>query len=77
VQDEPPVVVLPGHPAKAGYILEWRQRSDRDWEALVEYVLDAPGFRGGLQPPVRQWVHESHVEKVRGEDYSRVPRTRA
>lgn len=71
------MVKLPGHPAGAGYILAWRQRKDRTWEALVEFVLDVPGYRGGLQPPQQSWFHQSQVEKVDGEDYRRVPRTRA
>ncbi|MFI7125975.1 hypothetical protein ACIBQ1_09795 [Nonomuraea sp. NPDC050153] len=72
---DPPVVRLPGHPAKAGYLLEWRKTAHGEWEALVEYVIDVPGFRGSLEPHT-SWMRAHEVEPVKGEDYSNVPRTR-
>ena len=74
--DRPPVVRLPGHQTPAGSLLEWRQRPDRSWEALVEWVEDVPGYRGGLEPR-QTWFPASRVEPVKGEDYSRVKRTYA
>jgi hypothetical protein len=73
---DPPSVRLPNHPAKAGLLLEWRKTSVGQWEALVEYILDVPGYKGGLEPQTA-WMQAYEVEPIRGEDYSRVPRTRA
>lgn len=75
VQD-PPAVRLPGHHAKAGRLLQWRPRPDGTWEALVAYVVTVPGYRGGLSPE-QGWFSAREVEQIQGEDYSRVPRTRA
>ncbi len=74
--DRLPVVLLPGHQATAGSIVEWRQKPDRTWEALVEWVEDVPGYRGGLEPR-RTWFPAERVKPVKGEDYTRVPRTYA
>lgn len=76
MQGEPPVVKLPGHPAKAGYLLAWRRKPDGSWLAEVQYVIDVPGgYRAHLEPHTSLFMaHE--VEPVDGEDYSRVPRTR-
>lgn len=75
--DRPPVVRLLSHPARAGSLLEWRRRSDGVWEAVVEVVDIAPGYRGGLQEPRPIVVQAHEVEPVAGEDYSKVPRTRS
>jgi hypothetical protein len=76
VQDLPPSVRLPGHYAKAGLLLEWQKRSDGEWWALVEYAEDVPGYRGGLEPR-QAWFRADQVERVDGENYGTVPRTRA
>lgn len=76
MQDLPPSVRLPGHFAQAGLLLEWRKKADGSWEALVEYAEDVPGYRGGIEPR-KAWFRADQVEKVQGEDYSKVPRTRA
>jgi hypothetical protein len=60
----------------AGGLLEWRLKPDGSWEALVEIVEIAPGYRGGLQEPRQVWFMAHEVEPIPGEDYSRVPRTR-
>ncbi|SET49392.1 hypothetical protein SAMN05421811_103217 [Nonomuraea wenchangensis] len=78
MQGEPPVVKLPGHPAKAGYLIAWRQKSDRSWEAQVQYVMDVPGgYRAHLEKPYTSWFQAHEVEPVEGEDYRRVPRIRS
>ena len=74
--DRPPVVRLPGHQTKAGSLLEWRFKTNGEWEALVEWVEEVPGYRGGLEPR-KTWFPSHKVEQVKGEDYSRVPKTRA
>lgn len=73
----PPVVRLPGHPAGAGYLLEWRRTAAGEWQALVEIADIAPGWTGGLQGTRTTWLQAREVQRVDGEDYSRVPRTRA
>jgi hypothetical protein len=73
---DPPSVRLPNHPAKAGILLEWRKTSTGQWEALVEYTLDVPGFTGGLESE-QSWLQAYEVEPIKGEDYSKVPRSRA
>jgi hypothetical protein len=59
-----------------GLLLEWRLSPGGVWYALVEYTEIVPGFRGGLDPQ-QAWFPASQVEKIPGEDYSKVPRTRA
>ncbi|MEV0382391.1 hypothetical protein [Nonomuraea sp. NPDC050643] len=74
--DRLPVVRLPGHQTEAGSIMQWRQKPDGQWEALVEWVEDVPGYRGDLEPR-QTWFPAQSVEPVKGENYSRVPRTYA
>lgn len=74
--DRPPVVRLPGHQTQAGSLLEWRLKADGKWEALVEWVEEVPGYRGGLEPR-KTWFPAARVERIDREDYSRVPKTRA
>jgi hypothetical protein len=69
-------VKLPRHHAQAGRLLQWRLRPDGRWDALVAYVVNVPGYRGGLSPE-QDWFPAREVEPIQGEDYSRVPRTRA
>lgn len=76
VERLPPSVRLPGHFARAGLLLEWRQKPDGSWMALVEFAEDVPGYRGGLEPRTA-WFRADQVERIDGEDYSRVPRTKA
>ncbi|TYB69715.1 hypothetical protein FXF51_06015 [Nonomuraea sp. PA05] len=73
---DPPSVRLPHHPAGAGLLHQWRKTRTGQWEALVEYVLDVPGYKGGLEPH-RSWLQAYEVEPIKGVDYSRVPRSRA
>jgi hypothetical protein len=72
---DPPVVRLLGHPSGAGSLLEWRRRANGQWEALVEIIEDAPGYRGGLQEPRAVWFGAHEVEPVKGQDYRKVKRT--
>ncbi|MGP4092954.1 hypothetical protein [Nonomuraea sp. KM90] len=76
MSDLPPSVRLKDHHVKAGGLLQWHRRANGEWWALVEIVEDAPGFRGGLEPPREVWLPEHQVEKVHGEDYRRVKATR-
>jgi hypothetical protein len=73
---DPPSVRLPSHPAKAGLLLQQRKASTGQWEALVAYTLDVPGYRGDLKTE-ESWMQAYGVEPIAGEDYSRVPRTQA
>ncbi|GAA2861587.1 hypothetical protein [Nonomuraea rubra] len=72
---DPPSVRLPNHPAKAGLLLQWRQTKTGQWEALVAYTLEVPGYRGGLKPE-ESWMQAYEVEPIKGVDYSKVPRSR-
>ncbi|MFB4280835.1 hypothetical protein ACBJ59_36485 [Nonomuraea sp. MTCD27] len=42
----------------------------------MEYTLHVPGYRGGLEPG-QSWMQAYDVQPIKGEDYSRVPRTQA
>lgn len=77
MQGDPPSVRLPGHPSGAGFLLEWRKNADGSKEYLVEIVEITSGYRGGLQDPRPVWFQAHEVEQIPGEDYSRVPRSRA
>jgi|GEM_PF-6928419 len=76
VQDLPPSVKLPGHDPDAGLLLEWRLSPHGDWWAKVYWTAIIGGYKGGLDPR-ETWFHEGAVRKIKGEDYSRVQRTRA
>ncbi|MEU6709981.1 hypothetical protein ABZ897_00765 [Nonomuraea sp. NPDC046802] len=73
---DPPAVRLPGHHAKAGSILQWRRSPRGQWWALVEYTVIVPGYRGGIERE-QSLFRAREVEPIKGEDYSRVPRTKA
>jgi len=70
-----PWVKLPGHHAQVGGLVAWHRRADGTWEALVEIVEDAPGYRGGLQEPRQAWFRADQVQKIDGENYRTVKRT--
>lgn len=74
MQDLPPSVRLPGHEPDAGLLLEWRLTPHGDWWAYVYWTADIEGFRGGLVPR-ETWFPADRVERIPGEDTTRVPRT--
>lgn len=76
MQDLPPSVRLPGHDPDAGLLLEWRLSPHGDWWAYVYWTAIISGYKGGLDPR-QTWFREDAVRKIKGEDYSRVPRTKA
>lgn len=69
-------MILPGHPAEAGLLLEWRLSPHGDWWAYVYWTALLPGFKGGMDPR-QTWFHEGRVEKIPGENYKQVPATYA
>ena len=74
MHDPPRVTILPD---AAGYIHEWRLLADGSWEAHVTWMeVGGAAYRAGIEER-DEWLPEDRVRPIPGEDYSRVPRTRA
>jgi hypothetical protein len=75
MQGDPPVVRI--LPDDAGYLHEWRLRGDGSWQAHVTWMeVGGPAYRAGLNER-DEWLPADRVQPIPGEDYSRVPRSRA